>query len=193
MEESTDILIVSYLKGEATNDQQKELLAWLELSEENRFYFRSIKDVYDLGRIESDIRDSQVDRQWHKFLDKVFPVYNTNSWLRIGHILLRYAAVFAFGLICMQLISYFIGDKETYSKVTKVETGVGERSKVSLPDGSIVWVNACSSISYDESFGKENRTIRMRGEAFFDVEKDQSKPIPRSCRTFYFPRYWNFF
>ena len=37
MEESIDILIVSYLKGEATNDQQKELLAWLELSEENRF------------------------------------------------------------------------------------------------------------------------------------------------------------
>ena len=69
MEESIDILIVSYLKGEATNDQQKELLAWLELSEENRFYFRSIKDVYDLGWIESDIRDSQVDRQWHKFLD----------------------------------------------------------------------------------------------------------------------------
>ena len=51
MEESIDILIVSYLKGEATNDQQKELLAWLELSEENRFYFRSIKDVYDLGWI----------------------------------------------------------------------------------------------------------------------------------------------
>lgn len=186
MEESTDILIVSYLKGEATNDQQKELLAWLELSEENRFYFRSIKDVYDLGRIESDIRDSQVDRQWHKFLDKVFPVYNTNSWLRIGHILLRYAAVFAFGLICMQLISYFISDKETYSKVTKVETGVGERSKVSLPDGSIVWVNACSSISYDESFGKENRTIRMRGEAFFDVEKDQSKPFLVHAEPFTF-------
>ena len=48
MEESIDILIVSYLKGEATCDQQKELLTWLELNEENRFYFRSIKDVYDL-------------------------------------------------------------------------------------------------------------------------------------------------
>ena len=177
MEESIDILIVSYLKGEATCDQQKELLTWLELNEENRFYFRSIKDVYDLGRVESDIRDSQVERQWHKFLDKVFPVYSTNRWLEIGHILLRYAAVFAFGFICMQLISYFIEDKEAYSKVTKIETGLGERSKVSLPDGSIVWVNACSSICYDESFGKENRTIRMRGEAFFDVEKDPSKPF----------------
>ena len=114
MEESIDILIVSYLKGEATNDQQKELLAWLELSEENRFYFRSIKDVYDLGWIESDIRDSQVDRQWHKFLDKVFPVYNTNSWLRIGHILLRYAAVFAFGLISMQDLFHLLHQKHKH-------------------------------------------------------------------------------
>ena len=39
MEESIDILIVSYLKGEATCDQQKELLTWLELNEENRFLF----------------------------------------------------------------------------------------------------------------------------------------------------------
>lgn len=186
MEGSIDILIVSYLKGEATNDQQKELLAWLELSEENRFYFRSIKDVYDLGRIGPDIRDSQVDQQWHKLLDRIFPVHYINSWLRIGHILLRYAAVFVLGLIGMQLVSYFINDKEVYSKVTKVETRVGERSKVSLPDGSIVWVNACSSISYDESFGKEDRTIRMSGEAFFDVEQDSSKPFLVHAEPFTF-------
>lgn len=70
-------------------------------------YFRSIKDVYDLGWIESDIRDSQVDRQWHKFLDKVFPVYNTNSWLRIGSILFRYAAVLSsvlFVCICFLIL-----------------------------------------------------------------------------------------
>lgn len=39
----------------------------------------------------------------------------------------------------MHLLSYFVDGKEAYSKVTKVETGVGERSKVSLPDGSVVW------------------------------------------------------
>ena len=108
MEESIDILIVSYLKGEATNDQQKELLAWLELSEENRFYFRSIKDVYDLGWIESDIRDSQVDRQWHKFLDKVFPVYNTNSLVENRSYITPLCCRFLPSvLFSMQLLSYF--------------------------------------------------------------------------------------
>ena len=50
----------------------------------------------------------------------------------------------------------------------------------------VVWVNACSSISYDESFGKENRTIRMRGEVFFDVEKDPSKPFLVHAEPFTF-------
>ena len=60
MKESVDILIISYLKGEATPEQQNELLAWLEADVENKLYFRSIKDVYDLGRIESDLLNSQV-------------------------------------------------------------------------------------------------------------------------------------
>lgn len=177
MKESIDLLIVSYLSGEATPEQQLELLPWLEAEERNKLYFRSIKDVYDLGRIESDIQHSRVNKQWEKFLNTVLPSRRRNRWLWNGNRLLRYAAVFVFGLICMQVFSYLINRRDTSPRLTKIETGVGERSKVSLPDGSTVWVNACSSISYDQSFGEKNRAIRMKGEAYFDVQKDPSKPF----------------
>lgn len=186
MEESTDRLIISYLRGEATPGEQDEFLAWLEADEKNPLYFRSIKDVYDLGRIEADIRNSQVDDQWTKFLDKVLPSRRTNLWLPFGNTMLRYAAVFVFGLVCMQLVSLVVNKKDPLPQITKVETGVGERSKVSLPDGSTVWVNACSSISYDASFGEKNRTIRMKGEAYFEVEKDPSKPFLVHAEQFTF-------
>lgn len=174
--ESIDLLIISYLSGEASPEQQRELLAWLEAKEENKLYFRSIKDVYDLGRIESDIQYSRVNKQWEKFLDKVFPSRPMNHWLQKGNMLLHYAAVFALGFICMQLLSLMVNQKGTPQQ-TKIETGVGERSKISLPDGSVVWVNACSSISYDKSFGEKNRAIKMKGEAYFEVQKDPSKPF----------------
>lgn len=186
MEESIDVLIISYLRGEATPDEQDELLAWLEADEKNLLYFRSIKDVYDLGRIEADMRSSQLDDQWNKFLEKVLPSRQTNRWLPFGKTMLRYAAVFVFGLVCMQLISLVFNRKDSLPQITKVETGVGERSKVSLPDGSTVWVNACSSISYDASFGEKNRTIRMKGEAYFEVEKDPSKPFLVHAEQFTF-------
>ncbi len=39
-----------------------------------------------------------------------------------------------------------------------------------LPDGSIVWLNADSRLSYSESFGRKNRNVRLEGEGYFEVE-----------------------
>ncbi|WP_215223041.1 FecR family protein [Echinicola shivajiensis] len=48
---------------------------------------------------------------------------------------------------------------------------------VSLTDGSQVWVNAQSSLSFNPQFSKEQRKVKLRGEAFFDVKHDPSKPF----------------
>ena len=39
-----------------------------------------------------------------------------------------------------------------------------------LPDGSIVWLNADSKLSYSESFSRKNRNVRLEGEGYFEVE-----------------------
>lgn len=44
-----------------------------------------------------------------------------------------------------------------------------------LPDGSTVLLNAGSELSYGESFGKENRDVVLKGEAFFDVKHDPER------------------
>ena len=176
MEELTDILIVTYLNGEATPEQQSRLLAWLEESEENKRYFRSLKDVYDLGRFEADMRASRVNGQWSKFLKSVLPRRSVYR-LPLGKQLLRYAAVFILGLVSMGIAGYFSGKEEPRPFITKVETGVSERSKVTLPDGSTVWVNTCSSITYDNTFGEVDRVVNMKGEAYFSVKKDKMRPF----------------
>lgn len=176
MKESTDILIVTYLDGEATPEQQAILLAWLEDSEENKCYFRSLKDVYDLGRFDTDMQSSEVEQQWSKFLKSVLP-YRSIYHLDWGKQLLRYAAVFIFGLVSMGIIALMTGKEEQRSFITKVETGVSERSKVTLPDGSTVWVNTCSSITYDNTFGEKDRVVNMKGEAYFNVKKDKTRPF----------------
>ncbi|MCD8270423.1 MAG: FecR family protein [Parabacteroides sp.] len=42
---------------------------------------------------------------------------------------------------------------------SQIETDVGDRSKITLPDGSVVWVNSCSTITYDNTFGEKDRTV----------------------------------
>ena len=49
--------------------------------------------------------------------------------------------------------------------------------KVTLPDGSKVWLNSESSIRYPASFGDKERKVFVTGESFFEVSKDKNKPF----------------
>lgn len=58
-----------------------------------------------------------------------------------------------------------------------VSTKRGSKSKVSLPDGTQVWLNADSRITYNENFQGKVREVELTGEAFFDVVRDETRPF----------------
>lgn len=58
-----------------------------------------------------------------------------------------------------------------------VEAPIGTHSKISLPDGTRVWLNAGSVLSYDSGFNKTARDIRLNGEAYFEVAHNKEKPF----------------
>lgn len=58
-----------------------------------------------------------------------------------------------------------------------VITKRGSKSKVQLPDGTQVWLNADSRIVYNENFLGNQREVQLSGEAFFDVVRDESRPF----------------
>lgn len=59
-----------------------------------------------------------------------------------------------------------------------IETPKGGMWQVKLPDGSAVWLNAASSLTYPLSFAKgKNRTVELKGEAYFEIAKDTQHPF----------------
>jgi ferric-dicitrate binding protein FerR (iron transport regulator) len=179
-EEKTYTLIVKYLTKESSTEEEKDLLAWLSQSEENRKIFRSFKDAYDLGQFENHLKGSDTTAEWKKLLRRMKPAAKPVITFNPFRKVLRYAAIFVLGLLCMKVIDMFFVKKQPAAVnafITRVETGKGERSKVTLPDSTVVWLNACSSISYDHDFGNQTRKIHIKGELFFDVRKDISKPF----------------
>ena len=54
---------------------------------------------------------------------------------------------------------------------SEVSTKMGSKSKLVLPDGTVVWLNAGSTLTYGENFGTANRNTTLVGEAYFDVKK----------------------
>lgn len=68
---------------------------------------------------------------------------------------------------------------EDFKKSTNIlETTYGQQCRVELPDGTIVWLNATSSLSYPTSFrGDSMRKVNLTGEAYFEVSKDKFHPF----------------
>jgi transmembrane sensor len=62
--------------------------------------------------------------------------------------------------------------------ITKVENPVGGMPlKVALTDGTIVWLNAASTLSYPVHFTESNRVVNLIGEGFFEVTTDADRPF----------------
>ena len=56
-------------------------------------------------------------------------------------------------------------------------TPVGGQYQLTLPDGTKVWLNAASSISYPSAFAGTERKVSVRGEAYFEVAMDKARPF----------------
>jgi len=57
------------------------------------------------------------------------------------------------------------------------ENEMNEKRRLTLPDGTLVWLNKNSTISYNKEFGIHNREIVLSGEAFFDVVHKAELPM----------------
>lgn len=68
--------------------------------------------------------------------------------------------------------------KGNHPGMNTLSTSLGETYRVKLPDGSVVWLNAASSLKYPASFlNSKIREVILEGEAFFEVAKDEMHPF----------------
>jgi len=77
-----------------------------------------------------------------------------------------------------ELIYEIKADEADPDKVHTLYTSNGETYTVRLPDGSVVWLNAASSLSYPANLLKDGRrSVTLKGEGYFEVAKDKAHPF----------------
>lgn len=95
------------------------------------------------------------------------------------------ASFLAISLLLIHLYNsnkLLIGKHGSKNLVT-TSTNKGSKSNIILPDGTKVWINSETKLTYSKSFGEDSREVNLDGEAYFDVFKDAKLPFIVRTKT----------
>lgn len=174
-------IVKKYLEGSATESEKAQLLNWLR-EKENRIVYRSLKLDWKRS-LEKDQFAGGGEESWNRLQTRLWQKsYNRWQESRKINTFFRYAAIFFFAMTIGSLIWFFAGQSPRPDEIfTSVIAEKGQISKVELPDGSEVWLNSGSKISYSNYYSETNRSIQLSGEAYFNVTKNTGLPLVVDC------------
>jgi transmembrane sensor len=182
------VLFSKKLSGEATSEELAFLESMIQAHPEWQY---AIQNLTDLWKSQSGTDTAAGEDAYmlhvHRMnelnisLDAVSPDNRTivpfkrkvARWYWAAAVLLVVAGLFSIRTLSG---SSSKGD-EVAGQVNEISTRPGSKSKVQLPDGSVVWLNAGSKLTYNKDFGIETREVTLIGEGFFDVTKNKEKPF----------------
>lgn len=183
-EKFIDGLITSFLSGGMTDvHEEKELRSWLDISDSNRKYFADKCEIWFSSMTADERKIYDSAKAYSKFTLKRIGMGKKKAERRTGYLhAVRIAAVSVASAACMAFIAGLFlskghSDEAVLVAEVVVKSPVGSRTALELPDGSSVWLNSGSSITYSPAFGKNGREVKLSGEAYFDVRHDDRMPF----------------
>jgi transmembrane sensor len=175
-------LLAKFLAGETGAEENAAIGKWMGKSPENRTLFGKLKSDWKI--MDNMNKQFNVDNAWNKVYGRIAAhdgiagtistetgiVQHRKFWLtpfRVAASLLLIAAV---GVA----VVFITGRNQRIS----VSTASNDRQRsIILPDGSTIFMNANTHLSYAKDFGQKVREVTLSGEAFFEVAPDKTKPF----------------
>lgn len=176
--ESTDYILLfeKFLRKQASAEEVNLLIQWLK----SESLFSSWADD-QWEAVTSDI-DPALQR---KLLGKIkasilpeeqsYPLRPTGKSISVFRWAVRVAAIFLLLLSTGIGVYYYTQQQVMPDTIVGVEKG--QKASITLPDGSRVWINSDSKLSYGSRFNTRERVLNLEGEAYFEVTQDKDRPF----------------
>lgn len=166
-----NILLAKHFSGETKPEEEAVLMNWIK---DNPDEYISLKVFF----AESQQLDSpqlfDTNHAWERIAPHLSSTKGTVFQLYKKYI---YATAVAAVFLLISTFTFLYANAEV-----TVQTTNGQVKNIELSDGSLVTLNDNSSITY-KRFLWNNRTVRLNGEAFFEVEHDKSRPFSVNTGT----------
>ncbi|HOZ96884.1 MAG TPA: FecR family protein [Niabella sp.] len=183
-------LMARKFSGEASSEELAELQVLLSAHPD---FNRLQNALSEFPKWDNDVVDNITDQAYASQYVKMMYAdeKDTSATLSMDHLpkrkevttllLWRIGAVAASLFIILSLVHIFssnnkttiLADSDGVSNNKKTDT----RSNLTLPDGTIVYLNTNSHLEYDDRFNKKERNVTLTGEAFFEVTHNPEKPF----------------
>lgn len=164
-------LIGKKLADDISTEESSRLQAAIDKNPEYQALYTDLENKWLAASKLVPSFDSKPEDSWEKFessLNKKVPIYRSLPFFY------RVAAMMVLGLG----LGYFIYNSDTsQAPAITYTTGTNETQEITLADNSVVWLNAESKLIVEGDFGMEERNVSLTGEAFFDVERDETSPF----------------
>jgi len=168
--------LVKYLSGKLTDEQNESIVRWIGKSEKNQAYFTKLKEAWEKHKLKNiELSPMEIERSWEEVRARtidITPEKQTTSWPKV---LMRIAAVLIIGLSIGYFGYYYLAPFQEPANIEQASSS--EIKEVLLQDGTRVWLNKSSKLSYSDDFNSNQRTVNLTGEAYFEVERNPEKPF----------------
>lgn len=168
------IIITKYLSATASLQEEKRLLNWRNADAGHEREFQELCESWQITHAGMHTVIPDKERVWGKIMSNLHLVKPVKMYTR--RLLYRTVGVAAIlALVLGFSLSTLFPKEEEEVKFVSFTAPVGQKAEVSLPDGTKVWLNSGSTLTYSTDYAKECRSVKLDGQAFFDVVRDSKK------------------
>lgn len=176
----SETLLLRFLMHRCDPAELEQVEQWTATDSANAEWLFEMERIWALKE-EWRFSDSQeIEKAYNRFLiaarnhkPSVKKKPPTLSWPP----LLKYAAAVVVMTLLSANLYYMLRKDRPETGRNTIEVPKGQRSALTLSDGTKVWLNSESTLAYPSAFSAENREVALTGEGFFEVAHDSRKPF----------------
>lgn len=171
--EINELDLFRYVNRESTEQERIEVEKWINASEENR---KIAEDFYELSFAVTSLQIIKRSAP-RKALEKVNKRIQQKQIRRLYLFVQKVAVILVLPLLFLS--GYFLLQPKEEAPVFYLETRMtpGMTGSTVLPDGTKIWLNSSSSLTYPNRFSGRTREVTLDGEAYFEVAGNAKKPF----------------
>ena len=176
-------LIHKALKGSLEVRERKILDRWLALDPVNREVYRNIRVAWNVSASEHAQFQPDEEAAWDRIVrDAKIRVADNRAISgqkvrKMVAMMRNVAAILFLPLVVTTALLFLRSTEPSHPVIVSVATDAGQRTQFTLDDGTRVWLNSNSQLTYHQDGNSADTRVRLEGEAYFSVPPQRKHPL----------------